>query len=177
MWDAQIEACTSHYRVLRYDKRAHGDTDVPDGPYSFELLTDDVLALLDAPNMSCTHWRGGSLDLPLAQGTSEREGFMPYGLLLLWELPKNTNACRHTAVCRGNPLSAQSPGGSWEYSSVAYNLRHVIVATELLPQIEEGGHRPPAHQRLIDVNPDTFVVQWESVQNLGQAGRHTPKTT
>jgi len=61
MWDAQIEACTSHYRVLRYDKRGHGETDVPDGPYSFELLADDVLALLEALNITRTHFVGLSM--------------------------------------------------------------------------------------------------------------------
>ena len=61
MWDAQIEALTEHYRVLRYDKRGHGETDVPEGPYSFELLADDVLALLEALNITQTHFIGLSM--------------------------------------------------------------------------------------------------------------------
>jgi 3-oxoadipate enol-lactonase len=61
MWDAQTEAFTKQYRVLRYDKRGHGDTDVPPGPYSFELLADDVLALLDALRITRTHFVGLSM--------------------------------------------------------------------------------------------------------------------
>jgi len=61
MWDAQLDAFTKQYRVLRYDKRGHGETDVAPGPYSFELLADDVLALLDALRITRTHFVGLSM--------------------------------------------------------------------------------------------------------------------
>ena len=61
MWDPQMAAFTKPYRVLRYDKRGHGATDVAPGPYSFELLADDVLALLDALSISRTHFVGLSM--------------------------------------------------------------------------------------------------------------------
>ena len=61
MWDPQIAAFTRQYRVLRYDKRGHGETDVAPGPYSFELLADDVLALLDALQITRTHFVGLSM--------------------------------------------------------------------------------------------------------------------
>lgn len=61
MWDPQIDAMTKRYRVLRYDQRGHGETDVPPGPYSLEVLADDVLALLDALSIGQTHFVGLSL--------------------------------------------------------------------------------------------------------------------
>jgi 3-oxoadipate enol-lactonase len=61
MWDAQMAAFTKAYRVLRYDKRGHGETEVAPGPYSFELLGDDVLALLDALQITQTHFVGLSM--------------------------------------------------------------------------------------------------------------------
>lgn len=61
MWDAQMDTFTRQYRVLRYDKRGHGATDVAPGPYSFELLADDVLALLDALGITRTHFVGLSM--------------------------------------------------------------------------------------------------------------------
>lgn len=61
MWDAQMDALTQQYRVLRYDKRGHGDSDAPAGPYSFELLGDDVFALLDALHITRTHFIGLSM--------------------------------------------------------------------------------------------------------------------
>ena len=61
MWDAQMAAFSTQYRVLRYDKRGHGETDVTPGPYSFELLADDVLALLEALQIARTHFVGLSM--------------------------------------------------------------------------------------------------------------------
>ena len=61
MWDPQMDAFAKQYRVLRYDKRGHGETDVAPGPYSFELLADDVLALLDALSIPRTHFVGLSM--------------------------------------------------------------------------------------------------------------------
>jgi 3-oxoadipate enol-lactonase / 4-carboxymuconolactone decarboxylase len=47
-WDAQAADLQRYFRVLRYDLRGHGATDVPDGDYSIELLARDALALADA---------------------------------------------------------------------------------------------------------------------------------
>lgn len=47
MWDAQLADLEQHFRVVRYDTRGHGDSPVPDGPYSIDDLADDLVALLD----------------------------------------------------------------------------------------------------------------------------------
>lgn len=61
MWDPQIEALGKHFRVLRYDSRGHGASDVPAGPYSMDRLGRDVIELLDALNISRVHFLGLSL--------------------------------------------------------------------------------------------------------------------
>jgi 3-oxoadipate enol-lactonase len=61
MWDPQMAALTRHWRVLRYDTRGHGATDVPAGPYSLEQLARDAVGLLDALGIARTHWVGLSL--------------------------------------------------------------------------------------------------------------------
>ena len=48
MWDAQAARLATSHRVVRYDTRGHGGSVVPPGPYRFEQLGGDVLALLDA---------------------------------------------------------------------------------------------------------------------------------
>ena len=48
MWDAQAQALSSSFRVLRYDRRGHGRSSAPPPPYSLADLGGDVLALLDA---------------------------------------------------------------------------------------------------------------------------------
>jgi 3-oxoadipate enol-lactonase len=47
MWDLQISALIKHYRVLRYDSRGHGASDVPEGEYSLDRLGADVIDLLN----------------------------------------------------------------------------------------------------------------------------------
>ena len=44
MWDPQMDAFTKKYRVLRYDRRGHGKSGVPKGPYSMEMLGRDAIA-------------------------------------------------------------------------------------------------------------------------------------
>ena len=45
MWDPQIEAFKGSHRILAYDMRGHGLTSAPAGPYTFDVLADDVLGL------------------------------------------------------------------------------------------------------------------------------------
>jgi 3-oxoadipate enol-lactonase len=47
MWDAQMPDVSKAFRVLRYDKRGHGQSSVPRGDYTIEELGRDVLGLLD----------------------------------------------------------------------------------------------------------------------------------
>ncbi|MGA2552752.1 MAG: 3-oxoadipate enol-lactonase [Burkholderiaceae bacterium] len=47
MWDAQLAGLVPRFRVLRYDTRGHGRSEVGAHPYSFDLLGQDVLALAD----------------------------------------------------------------------------------------------------------------------------------
>jgi 3-oxoadipate enol-lactonase len=46
-WDHQLSLLTQSFRVLRYDTRGHGRSSAPEGPYTFEHLTGDVVALMD----------------------------------------------------------------------------------------------------------------------------------
>ena len=61
MWDPQMPALTSRYRVLRYDTRGHGGTDAPAGAYSLDQLARDARALLAGLGISRTHWIGLSM--------------------------------------------------------------------------------------------------------------------
>jgi 3-oxoadipate enol-lactonase/4-carboxymuconolactone decarboxylase len=47
-WDAQAQELQAYFRVLRYDIRGHGASDVSSGDYTIELLARDALGLVDA---------------------------------------------------------------------------------------------------------------------------------
>jgi len=61
MWEPQMAALTKLYRVVRYDRRGHGKSGVPAGPYSMERFGKDVLAILDDLNIEKVHWCGLSM--------------------------------------------------------------------------------------------------------------------
>ncbi|MEE7548664.1 3-oxoadipate enol-lactonase [Xanthomonas sp. Kuri4-1] len=61
MWDEQVEALAPHYRLLRYDRRGHGDSGVPAGPYRVDDLGADVLALWQALGIERSHFCGLSI--------------------------------------------------------------------------------------------------------------------
>jgi len=61
MWEPQLPALTERFRVIRYDRRGHGGSGVPPGPYSMERFGRDVLAILDALKVETTHWCGLSM--------------------------------------------------------------------------------------------------------------------
>ena len=61
MWNAQIPALTARYRVLRYDQRGHGDTEVTAGPYSIEHLAEDAFGLIEALGIASVNFLGLSM--------------------------------------------------------------------------------------------------------------------
>lgn len=61
MWDDQVPAFTRHFRVVRFDRRGHGKSAVPKGPYSIERLGRDALAVLDALGIAQVNWCGLSM--------------------------------------------------------------------------------------------------------------------
>ena len=70
MWDAEFPALAERYRVLRFDLRGYGRSDLPPGPFS---LIDDVGAMLDEARLddaALVGLSGGAalaLDLALAE--------------------------------------------------------------------------------------------------------------
>jgi len=61
MWDEQVAPFTRHFRLVRYDRRGHGKSGVPKGPYSMERFGRDVLAVLDGLGVAKTNWCGLSI--------------------------------------------------------------------------------------------------------------------
>jgi 3-oxoadipate enol-lactonase len=61
MWDPQMQALQTDYRVLRYDTRGHGGSDAPAGAYTLDQLGADATGLMDALEIDKVHWVGLSL--------------------------------------------------------------------------------------------------------------------
>jgi 3-oxoadipate enol-lactonase len=76
LWDHLAGVLVQSHRVLRYDARGHGQSSVPPGDYSLDLLVSDARRLLDALSVERTHVvglsMGGMVSLGLAIEHSER---------------------------------------------------------------------------------------------------------
>lgn len=60
MWDPQL-SLAREFRVLRYDRRGHGQSTAPAPPYSIAELAGDTLALLDELAITRAHFCGLSI--------------------------------------------------------------------------------------------------------------------
>ena len=76
MWDRQVPELSKRFRVVRYDTRGHGKTDAPAHPYTFAMLGQDAIALMDALKLPkvrfCGLSMGGMIGMWLARNAPAR---------------------------------------------------------------------------------------------------------
>lgn len=68
LWDKVVPLLPEGLRIIRFDKRGHGGSDVPDAPYSMGQLITDTERLLDALNVRDAVFCGLSIGGMIAQG-------------------------------------------------------------------------------------------------------------
>ena len=61
LWTRQLDRFTRVFRVIRYDTRGHGRSDVPTGPYTLNQLGADALSILEAAGAGRAHVCGVSI--------------------------------------------------------------------------------------------------------------------
>ena len=61
LWDGQVAPFIKHFRLVRFDRRGHGKSGLPKGPYSMEMLGRDVLAIMDGLGIRQANWCGLSM--------------------------------------------------------------------------------------------------------------------
>lgn len=76
MWDKQIEELMHNYRVIAYDIRGHGNSDIGDDDFSIELFVKDLLGLMDKLEIGkaivCGFSMGGYIALNAIENHPER---------------------------------------------------------------------------------------------------------
>ncbi|AWU97260.1 3-oxoadipate enol-lactonase [Azospirillum ramasamyi] len=86
IWDAVVPHLSQRYRILRYDMRGHGLTEVTpvsdDAGYSMDLLADDAAGLLDALGIQRAHVCGLSIGGMMAQRLAVKAPGRIHGLIL-----------------------------------------------------------------------------------------------
>jgi len=67
MWCGIDEQLGTHHRVVRFDNRGIGRSDIPDGGYTLAQMARDAVAVLNAAGMETAHVFGVSLGSMIAQ--------------------------------------------------------------------------------------------------------------
>lgn len=83
VWDPLLPHLSSGWRFLRYDKRGHGLSDLPDGDWGMSEHIGDLEALMDELGIADAVICGLSVGGMIAQGLAARRGDLARGLILM----------------------------------------------------------------------------------------------
>jgi 2-hydroxy-6-oxonona-2,4-dienedioate hydrolase len=100
-----VRALSAHYRVVLYDMIGHGYTDKPDRPYTIDVMSDHLVAVLDALGIQTAHLSGESIGGWVAAWAAAHHGDRVGRLVL--NTPGNiTNKPQVMAAVRDSSLKA-----------------------------------------------------------------------
>ena len=180
MWDEQVAPFTRHFRLVRYDRRGHGRSDVPPGPYTMERLGRDVLAIIDALDIERINWCGLSMGGMVGQWLGAHAARRIDKLILsntACYYPDKTVWAERIAAVRDKGLPGMVDSNMERWFTKAFRerspqalarIREMFLATKLegylacAAAIRDMDHRP----LLPKITAPTLVI----------AGRHDPAT-
>ncbi|MEM6407108.1 MAG: 3-oxoadipate enol-lactonase [Pseudomonadota bacterium] len=82
LWDPVLPHLPKNLRIIRYDMRGHGASEVPDPPYSMGALVRDAEALMDALGIRDALFVGLSIGGLVAQGLATKRRDVLRGMVL-----------------------------------------------------------------------------------------------
>lgn len=139
IWEAQAEALSHGFRVVRYDLRGHGLTEVGAGPCTVEDLADDAAAVLDALGIAAAHVAGVSIGGMVAQALAARAPDRVRALILCdtaMAIPPPETWRQRAALVRAEGVAAIADTVVARWVSPAYlaspagrGLHHQLVRT------------------------------------------------
>jgi len=98
-WEPVVGPLAERYRVVFFDNRGIGESDVPEGPYTARQMADDALQVLDEAGIARAHVLGASLGGMIAQELA---------VAAPGRVDKLVLCCTHPGVAHGLPMPAQT---------------------------------------------------------------------
>ncbi len=121
MWEPQAEALSGEFRVIAPDLRGHGESQATPGPYTMELLADDLNAFLDALGVGQVVLGGFSMGGYVAFAFYRKHPERVANLLLLDTRPQ--------------PDSEEAKGGRETMAQLAESEGAAPIAERLVPRL------------------------------------------
>lgn len=164
-WGPLAERLAERFRVITFDNRGIGESDVPPGPYTASDMAGDLAAVIAAADAAPTHLVGTSLGGMVAQ-----------------EL-----AAMHPELVERLVLLSTTPGGSSAYPMPSETVELISTAADLDPEVAlrrfvENALSPTAPAELVDriyslrlqhpPHPAGWQAQAAAGTGYDSAGRH-----
>lgn len=130
MWDAQMPVLAERFRVVRYDRRGHGRSPVPPGPYTVDDLGGDVVELLDELHLDrvsfCGLSLGGAVGMWLAIHAPERLDRLVVCCTRA-AFPPPEQWAERAALVRADGVAAVADGALGRWFTPAFHATHPRV--------------------------------------------------
>ncbi|RZU24339.1 3-oxoadipate enol-lactonase [Kribbella rubisoli] len=153
MWAPQVDVLAKRFRVIAFDHRGHGESEVPEGPYTIDDLGGDVVELLDTLEIEQASYvgisLGGSVGLWLAQHAPERL----HRLVAICP-PSNTAANPEVWTDRAAQVRAEG----------TQSITDATLGRWFLPDFKED--LEPVRQMLLDCSDEGYAACCEAVSAL-----------
>jgi 3-oxoadipate enol-lactonase len=163
IWKHQISDLAATFRVVAYDLRGSGASDVTPGPYSIDLLADDLRALIEELALGrvalVAHSMGGSIALAYAaRYPSEVSALVGIGAPAEFPEQARTGLEGRAATVEADGMGA---------------VAETVATNGVSPTFREG--HPQAFQELIAMlaanDPEGYAAQCRALVGLDIAGR------
>ena len=177
MWQPQIDGLADMARVIAPDLRGHGDSQAVPGPYSMDLLADDLNALLDALHISQTVYLCGlSMGGYVAFAFYRRYAQRLAGLILAATRAAADSAQARAsreqaaqtarqqgvaAIVEGMAAKMLSPQTAEQRPALAAQVKEIMLRTSLegvLGDLEGMKERPDSTPTLSQITIPTLVI-------------------
>ena len=163
IWKKVLAQLATSFRVVAYDLRGSGRSDVPPGPYTVELLAGDLAGVVDALELDrfaiVGHSLGGVIALEYAAAHPERVS----AVVGVGAVPGIGRGRRETLRERGRTVAAKG------MTSVAES----VATSSLAPSFRE--RHPEEFQALVSLlasnRPEGYAAQCEALYTMTTEGR------
>jgi 3-oxoadipate enol-lactonase len=138
MWAPQVAPLTQRFRLLRYDHRGHGRSEVPPGPYTIGELAGDVLELLDSLGLDrvsfCGLSMGGMIGMRLAAEAPARVDRLVLSCTSA-HLPPPELWVERAATARGGGIGELADGAMERWFTPAFRAEQPDTVARIREQV------------------------------------------